>query len=167
MLTINLKEANINLLQQIFYSEESRDGFEANLELNRLVDKYSITKEMVWKYAEGSEHVRGDMLASLVLGFTSSRVESFTEDFEDEVTHKMVPVERYHYLDETIFQSESGEYEQAKKAFEEAIPLASDSKLIGWHHAFIASDVDKTIMAELKKRGYSKNQVKYPRIKVN
>lgn len=30
MLTINLKEANINLLQQIFYSEESRDGFKAD-----------------------------------------------------------------------------------------------------------------------------------------
>ena len=150
MLTVNYKEANINLLQHIFYSEESKDGFEADLELNRLVDKYSITKEMVWKYADGSEQVRGDMLASLVLGFTSSRVEFFLEEFEDEVTHKMVPVERPHYL-----------------AFEEAIPLASDSKLIGWHHAFIASDVDETIMTELKKRGYSEDQVKYPRIKVD
>ena len=50
MLIINLKEANINHLQQIFYSEESKDGFEANLELNRLVDKYSITKEMATCY---------------------------------------------------------------------------------------------------------------------
>ena len=163
MLTVNSKEANINLLQHIFYSEESKDGFEADLELNRLVDKYSITKEMVWKYADSSEQVRGDMLASLVLGFTSSRVEFFLEEFEDEVTHKMVPVERPHYLDETIFQSESGEYEQAKKAFEEAIPLASDSKLIGWHHAFNASEIDETVMTELKKRGYSEDQVKYPR----
>ena len=167
MLTVNYKEANINLLQQIFYSEESKDGFEADLELNRLVDKYQISKEMVWKYADGSEQVRGDMLASLVLGFTCPKVEFFTEDFEDEVTHRMVPFERPHYLEKTIFQSESGEYEQAKKAFEEAIPLASDSKLIGWHHAFIASDVDETIMAELKKRGYSEDQVKYPRIKVD
>lgn len=163
MLTVNYKEANINLLQQIFYSEESKDGFEADLELNRLVNKYQITKEMIWKYADSSEQVRGDMLASLVLGFTSSRVEFFLEEFEDEVTHKMVPVERPHYLDETIFQSESGEYEQAKKAFEEAIPLASDSKLIGWHHAFNASEIDETVMTELKKRGYSEDQVKYPR----
>lgn len=157
MLTVNYKEANINLLQQIFYSEESKDGFEADLELNRLVNKYQITKEMIWKYADSSEQVRGDMLASLVLGFTSSRVEFFLEEFEDEVTHKMVPVERPHYLDETIFQSESGEYEQAKKAFEEAIPLASDSKLIGWHHAFNASEIDETVMTELKKRGYSED----------
>lgn len=163
MLTVNYKEANINLLQQIFYSEESKDGFEADLELNRLVNKYQITKEMIWKYADSSEQVRGDMLASLVLGFTSSKVEFFLEEFEDEVTHKMVPVERPHYLDETIFQSESGEYEQAKKAFEEAIPLASDSKLIGWHHAFNASEIDETVMTELKKRGYSEDQVKYPR----
>lgn len=167
MLTVNYKEANINLLQQIFYSEESKDGFEADLELNRLVDKYSITKEMVWKYADSSEQVRGDMLASLVLGFTSSRVEFFLEDFEDEVTHRMVPFERPHYLDETIFQSESGEYEQAQKAFEEAIPMASNSKLIGWHHAFIAAEIDEAIMAELKKRGYSEDQVRYPRIKVD
>ena len=62
-----------------------------------------------------------------------------------------------------VFQSESGEYEQAKKAFEEAIPLASDSKLIGWHHAFNASEIDETVMTELKKRGYSEDQVKYPR----
>ena len=167
MLTVNYKEANINLLQHIFYSEESKDGFEADLELNRLVDKYSITKEMVWKYADGSEQVRGDMLAVLILGFTCRKVEFFTEEFEDEVTHRMVPFERPHYLEETIFQSESGEYEQAKKAFEEIISLASDSKLIGWHHAFNASEIDETVMAELKKRGYSEDQVKYPRIKVD
>ena len=163
MLTVNYKEANINLLQRIFYSEESKDGFEADLELNRLVERYSITKEMVWKYADSSEQVRGDMLAVLVLGFTSAKVAFFTEEFEDEGIHKMVPIERPHYLDETIFQSESGEYEQAQKAFEDAIPLASDRKLIGWHHAFNASEIDETVMAELKKRGYSEDQVKYPR----
>ena len=75
MLTVNYKEANINLLQRIFYSEESKDGFEADLELNRLVNKYQITKEMVWKYADSSEQVRGDMLAVLILGFICPKVE--------------------------------------------------------------------------------------------
>ena len=100
-----------------------------------LLKKTRIKKDNLKPLADA-----GDVNAQIVLllGLTANAVdEIWTEEFEDENTHKMVPMERYSFKDVPLFAADPGEVEELKERLFNAVNEQSDSKQLYWKSYFI------------------------------
>lgn len=97
----------------------------------------------------------GDLDAQLVLllGLVAHDYRSQIEEFIDEDTLKMTPVERYELLDTTLFVADPGEIEALSREIEPRIPDQDDETLKLWWQLFSINALYPTIPEELARRG--------------
>lgn len=113
--------------------------------------KSGLTKTDIKPFAD-----QGDLDAMLVLliGLSCNAVgEIWTEDFEDEDTHKITPIECWEHLDAPLFSAEPGEVEMLNKAFASIIPSQTIETLKEWEFLFGREALYPAIHEELAKRG--------------
>lgn len=72
----------------------------------------------------------------LLLGLVSEDFEIFTEEFEDENTHNMVPVERRRWLEDKMFEEDPGEIEELSEKIVSLLSEQSDETIGIWNAAF-------------------------------
>ena len=90
----------------------------------------------------------------LLLGLSCNAVgRIWTEDFEDEDTHKMIPIERWEHLDSPLFSAEPGEKEALNEAIASSIPSQTNEKLKDWAFLFDRDALYPAIYEELARRG--------------
>jgi hypothetical protein len=97
----------------------------------------------------------GDLDAQLVLllGLVAHDYRSQIEEFIDEDTLKMTPVERYELLDTTLFVADPGEIEALSRQIEPLIPAQNDETLKLWWQIFFNDALYPAIPEELARRG--------------
>jgi hypothetical protein len=149
-LEIKRETIDYHILDNLFRQEDSCGGILASEELCR----YKFTKVQLLDMARKSDKCEECVKAALLLGFLNRRVVFFTEYFEDENTHQMVPVERRRYLDEMIFETNPEEFKEISDFFLRSIPTKNDSELIARYHAFRNTEFALPILKELHNRGY-------------
>ena len=112
--------------------------------------KSGITKADIKPLADA-----GDLDAQLALlfGMVARDYRTWTENFVDEDTQKMAPVERYELLDTTLFEADPGEIEALSMQIEPLIPAQDDATLKRWWHLFFTDALYPAIPEELARRG--------------
>ena len=116
-----------------------------------VLKKSALTKADIKPLADG-----GDLEARLVLlyGLTHPAVDRiWTEDFEDDETHEMVPVERHSLGDTPLFAAEAGEVEALSETIGSLIPSQSTDTLHHWWRLFFNQALHPAIPEELARRG--------------
>lgn len=116
-----------------------------------LLKKSGLTKSDLKPFVD-----KGNVDAQLVLllGLVSPDYEIFVEDFEDEETHKMVPVERHRPLDNAMFDADPEEIESLSSEIIALLPEQSDETVSLWKAILhYGEPVYTAILKELAGRG--------------
>ena len=116
-----------------------------------VLKKSGLTKADIKPLAD-----QGDLDAMLVLlfGLSGHAVgEIWTEDFEDEDTHEIIPIERWKHLDAPHFSAGPGEVEMLSKTLASLIPSQTTEALKAWADLFGCDALYPAIHEELAKRG--------------
>ena len=99
---------------------------------------------------------QGDLDARLVLlfGLSCNAVgKIWTEDFEDDDTHEITPIERWDHLDTPFYTAEPGEVEALSEAIASVIPSQTIETLWDWAFLFDRDALYPVIHEELARRG--------------
>lgn len=98
---------------------------------------------------------QGDLNAQLVLllGLTSWDIKTWMEDFEDEETHEVIPIERSVRLDTKLFESDPDEVDALSSKLLKLLPTLDDDTLRLWGKIFDDCALYPAIPEELAKRG--------------
>ncbi len=98
---------------------------------------------------------QGDLNAQLVLllGLTSWDIKTWMEDFEDEETHEVIPIERSVRLDTKLFESDPDEVDALSSKLLKLLPTLDDDTLRLWWKIFDDCALYPAIPKELAKRG--------------
>ena len=113
--------------------------------------KSGLTKTDIKSLAD-----QGNLDAQLVLlhGLSCNSVgKIWTEDFEDEDTHEITPVERWDHLDTPLYVAEPGETEALSEAIASTIPSQTIETLKDWASLLDSNALYPVIQEELARRG--------------
>lgn len=94
-----------------------------------------------------------DAMLVLLFGLSCDTVKIWIEDFEDEDTHEIIPIERWVRLDTPFFAAEPGEVEALNDAIASIIPSQTIETLQAWALLFGRDALYPAIHEELARRG--------------
>lgn len=131
-------------------------------QIAEIMDNYAEVALFMWK-----NHVKkgdlksladsGNLDAQILLyfGLAGQSIEDYKiEEFEDENTHEMIPVERYAPSSEPFFVGSPDEIEELQERIEGRISEQSTTTLYHWRYILDNTPLWNSIQKELAKRNF-------------
>lgn len=131
-------------------------------QIAEIMDNYAEAALFMWKNHVKKEDLKtladsGNLDAQILLyfGLTGQSIEEYKiEEFEDENTHEMVPMERYAPSSEPFFVGGLNEIKDLQEKIEARIPEQSTTTLYHWRFILDNTPLWNNIQKELAQRDF-------------